>query len=25
MPATVTIPLDQPAGDATAADPCRTS
>lgn len=25
MPATVTIPLDQPAGDATAADPCRAS
>lgn len=25
MPATVTIPLDQPVGDATAADPCRTS
>ena len=25
MPATITIPLDQPAGDATAADPCRAS
>lgn len=25
MPATITIPLDQPAGDGTAADPCRPS